>query len=134
MIPKKSRPFFNLIALVLVGYGIHKLVFNYFEFSIIGFYYTLESLYFIFFLYSCIIFIIIAFVRERYFDQIGMIFMGLTTIKMIGAYLLMQPILNASPTANSLEKNNFFVIFIVFLLIETVITVRILNEKRQNDT
>jgi hypothetical protein len=45
-------------------------------------------------------------------------------------YLILKPILQLNTHDNSLEKINFFMIFALFLTIETVLTIRILNRKQ----
>jgi hypothetical protein len=45
------------------------------------------------------------------------------------SYFIVRPILN-SPLENTIEKANFFFIFILFLTIETLITIRLLNKKQ----
>lgn len=69
-------------------------------------------------------------VRSRNFDLLGMSFLIVTTLKMLICFLLARPILKSTTISASIEKTNFFVMFIVFLAIETVVTIRILNEKQ----
>jgi hypothetical protein len=49
---------------------------------------------------------------------------------MIFLFLILKPILKSNTAENTLEKMNFFVIFMLFLAIETILTIRILNEKQ----
>lgn len=69
-------------------------------------------------------------VRSRNFDLLGMSFLIVTTLKMLICFLLARPILKNTAISATIEKTNFFVMFIVFLAIETVVTIRILNEKQ----
>lgn len=69
-------------------------------------------------------------VRSRNFDLLGMSFLIVTTLKMLTCFLLARPILKNTAISATIEKTNFFVMFIVFLAIETVVTIRILNEKQ----
>lgn len=46
------------------------------------------------------------------------------------AYLFMKPILSSQSTFSGTEKINFFIIFILFLIIETILTIRMLNNKQ----
>ena len=68
-------------------------------------------------------------VSEKSFDNVGMAFLISTSIKMAISYFILRPILN-SPIDNKIEKINFFCIFILFLAIETIITIRLLNKKQ----
>jgi hypothetical protein len=49
---------------------------------------------------------------------------------MLVAYIFVKPILNLNLPKTPIEKINFFVIFIYFLAIETLVTIRILNNKQ----
>ena len=113
-----------------MAYVIHKLIFYVFKINQEFFYYSLEKLYGIFFVLSFIIISILLKIRERNFDQVGMSFLLLTSIKMIFYYLLLRPILNNTQFDITIEKNNFFVLFILFLTIETVVTISILSKKQ----
>jgi hypothetical protein len=97
-----------------------------------SFYYSLETLYGFFLFLSLIVVLILLKINDRNFDQIGMTFLAVTSIKMILSYVALRPVLNLVPTASTIEKNSFFMIFVVFLSIETLITIRILNENGQN--
>lgn len=129
---KKYRPIWNLILAVIGIYGIHKMVFYYFSVTTSGFYYSIEIIYLFFFVCSLLVFLILLYIRERNFDQIGLTFMAVTSVKMIFSYIMFRPVLKLIPVSSQIEKNNYFMTFVVFLLIETLLTIRILNEKRQN--
>jgi hypothetical protein len=68
-------------------------------------------------------------VKEKSFDNVGMSFLLGTSIKMVFCYLILKPILHIVTYNNTIEKVNFFGMFIL-LLIETVLTIRILKEKQ----
>lgn len=68
-------------------------------------------------------------IKERSYDQVGMSFMLLTTVKMGFYYWLLRPILNKMNEDIRIEKMNFFILFLVFLTIETIVTIRILSKK-----
>jgi hypothetical protein len=46
------------------------------------------------------------------------------------AYAFLTPILNTEVQNGTFEKSNFFVVFALFLAIETMVTIRILNNKQ----
>ena len=87
--------------------------------------YTLLNLYYIFGLFSVLIITTLNIVKQKNIDIVGMLFLLLTTVKMICCFILGRAVTNAS----TIEKYNFFGLFIVFLILETVITIRILNNK-----
>jgi len=100
------------------------------EISTKDFSYSLLSLYLFFGIFSIILFVALFQIRAQNFDLVGMSFLIVTTIKMLICFLLARPILKSTADSVSIEKTNFFVMFIVFLAIETVVTIRILNEKQ----
>ena len=129
--------FFNffLIAFVLIlavpVYFIHnyilELVKNPSELS--GFSYSTLQLYSYFTLCSLLIITILIFVKKKNLDIVGYYFLLLTMIKMGFAYFLLHIIGQNTYTLVSFEKKNFFITFIIFLAIETIITIRLLNKK-----
>lgn len=129
MFLKNYRSFLFLLVSVIIAYGIHKLVFYFFKINQDAFYYSLEQLYGIFFILSIIIITILLKIKERNFDQLGMSFLLLTSVKMLFYYLLLRPILKIKHYDIATEKMNFFILFVLFLTIETIVTIRILSEK-----
>lgn len=130
MILKKYQSILILLTSVVVVYVLHKLFFYVFKINQEIFYYSLEKLYGMFLMLSVVLIFILIRIKERSFDQLGMSFLLLTTSKIILYYLLLKPILNSSSSDVATEKMNFFALFIVFLTIETVLTIRMLNEKQ----
>jgi hypothetical protein len=130
MIIKKLLPFLALAGVSLLLYLAHKLIFYGFSINHDHFYYNLETLYLFFFLLSVIIFKILLTVKEKSFDNVGMSFLLATSIKMIFCYLILRPLLQIPKSNNPTERINFFILFIVFLTIETLFTIRLVNEKQ----
>lgn len=92
-----------------------------------NFYFSITFLYVLFFIFSKTILFILKKVSEKSFDNTGMVFMLATFIKTGIIYFIIKPIIDSQN--NQIEKMNVFFTFICFLLIETIITVRILNKK-----
>lgn len=130
MLLKNYKPILHLFFFALASYILHKTVFIFFDIPNQNFHYSLESLYLIFFSFSTLFFIGLLKYGTKNFDNIGMMFMMGTLIQMFFCYLVLRPILNDKIQNVSVEKTNFFITFILFLLFETLITVRLLNEKR----
>jgi len=129
---KSYKSLFASLIIATIAYLIHKLVFTIaapknFESSFV---YSIELLYLFFSFFTIIILIILIKINLKNINNVGFSFMFLTSIKMGIAYFFMQPILNSESIFAASEKINFFVIFILFLIIETAVTIRILNNKQ----
>ncbi|PKB16772.1 hypothetical protein [Flavobacterium sp. 5] len=127
---KKLYPFLTLAGVSGGLYLIHKMVFSIFTIKYDQFYYSLETLYLIFFFLSAIIFRVLLTIKEKSFDNVGMSFLLATSVKMIFCYLILRPLLQMPKSINPAERINFLVLFIVFLTIETLFTIRLVNEKK----
>ena len=123
-------PFLTLLGIAFLLYAIHKMVFYFFNINQEHFHYSLETLYLFFFILSAIIFQVLLVVRKKSFDNVGMSFLLATSVKMVICYLILRPLLQISKGNNPSERINFFILFIVFLTIETLFTIRLVNEKQ----
>ena len=92
--------------------------------------YSIANLYAMFFVFSVVIMSLLLFVRTKNLDYVGYTYLIVTSVKMGIAYFLLRPILATTTDENSTEKINFFIVFICFLAIETLLTIRILNNKQ----
>lgn len=119
-----------MLCLALATYIIHKAVFLFCEFSTDKFHYSLELLYLFFFAISSLLYLILLVVKKKNFEIVGMAFLFGTFTQMLLAYLVLQPILKNRTEESDVEKFSFFVTFVLFLLFQTLLTVRLLNEKR----
>lgn len=127
---EKYKPLLPLLALAGLAYVIHKTAFYLLDINDATFNYSIETLYMVFLVLSLMVFAVLLNVKERSFDNVGMSFLLSTSIKMIVCYLILKPILQVTTQNNAIEKKNFFMMFILFLAIETILTIRILNEKQ----
>lgn len=130
MLSKNYKPVFYLLCLALGTYSIHKAVFLFSEISTEKFHYSLEILYFSFFAISSLLYLILLVVKKKNFEIVGMAFLFGTFTQMLLAYLFLQPILKNKTGESDVEKVSFFITFVLFLLFQTLLTVRLLNEKR----
>ena len=128
---KKFQPILEVFFLSTLVYLIHKLVFflNDNNPKLQGFNFSIEIIYEFFFICSVIIVFILIMVKEKNIDNVGYTFLLVTCIKMAVSYAVLSPILNSGNPNVSIEKLNFFIVFALFLTIETIVTVRILNNK-----
>lgn len=130
MFLKKYKLVFQLIVLAFVSYIVHKGVFFVFKINDQDFFYSLEVLYLIFSFFSALLLVLTLKFKKDKFDSIGMFFMLGTFIQMFLYYGFVRPILSDKIHNVVVEKNNFFITFMLFLLFQTLLTVRLLNEKR----
>ena len=129
---KKYRPILEVLLLSVVVYLLHKVVFflndNNPKFQ--NFHFPIEVVDGFFFICSVIILFILIKVKEKNIDNVGYTFLLVTFIKMGISYAVLSPILHSGNPNIKIEKLNFFVIFALFLTIETIVTARILNNKQ----
>ncbi|MGH2665308.1 hypothetical protein [Flavobacterium sp.] len=117
------------LALVIVGFYIaHKIIFLLSGFNTINFEYSLQQLYLFFAGFSIAIIILLLKIKQKNLDIVGNTFLLVTSVKMVACYILGRPILNMTQE-NALEKWNFFGLFVLFLVLETIFTIVILNKK-----
>ena len=129
---KKFQPILEVFLLSTLVYLIHKLVFflNDDNPKLQGFNFSIETIYEFFFICSVIIIFILIKVKEKNIDNVGYTFLLVTCIKMAVSYAILSPILHSGNPNVRIEKLNFFLIFALFLTIETIVTARILNNKQ----
>lgn len=99
------------------------------EINVQNFHYSLELQYLFFFGISILLYLILLTVKKKNFEIVGMIFLFGTFAQMLLAYLVLQPILKNSTIQTDVEKISFFITFVLFLLFQTLLTIRLLNEK-----
>lgn len=131
MILKKYQPILEVLMFSIIVYIGHKMFFHFNETNpkYKGLYFSLETLYSFFSISSTIIVFILIQIRNKNIDNVGFAYLWLTLIKMGVSYILLHPILQTQNPNIRFEKLNFFLIFAIFLTVETVVAVKILNNK-----
>ncbi len=129
---KKYNSLFIVIIAAIAGLIVHKTI-SYFiiqkEYED-SFVYSIPLLYAIFTILSLVIVFSLAKVKETAENSVGYAFLAFTTLKMAIAYAFLRPIIQIHLPKTPTEKMNFFIVFIYFLVIETYLTIRILNNKQ----
>ncbi len=122
----------STILFIIAGYIVNKLVFlsNQFKHSATTYNYTIEPQFLFFGTLSILILSALVIIKKRSIDYVGMSFLLLTSVKMVISYIFALPIVSSLNT-NTVEKTNFYLLFIYFLLIETIIAIRLLNKKEK---
>ena len=130
---KPYRPLLILTAISLIALVVHKVIFSFLLSLDLEpqFIYSLPVLYGFFFLLSAAILFILIKVNHVSTTNVGLTFILLTTFKMGIAYVFLKPVLKTNLPHTGLEKINFLVIFLFFLTIETLITIRVINNKQE---
>ena len=129
---KKYSSLFVLVIAALVGLIVHKTISHFIvpkEFED-KFVYATPVLYLLFAALSTVIVFLLMKVKQTAIDSVGYAFLAMTTVKMVIAYALLRPIIHTHLPKTPTEKMNFFIVFIYFLAIETILTIRILNNKQ----
>ena len=129
---KKYKPIIEVTFLSILAYLVHKLVFflNENNPNLQSFHFPIEVVYGFFFICSLLIILILIEVNAKNIDTVGFTFLLVTFIKMALSYVILSPILNSGNANVKAEKIDFFIIFALFLTIETIVTVKILNNKQ----
>jgi hypothetical protein len=109
---------------------LHKVAFLLLKVNPQNFYYSIEFLYLFFLGISASLYLILLIVKKKNFEIVGMAFLFGTFTQMLIGYLILRPILENKSEEVIVEKVSFFITFILFLLFETLLTARLLNEKR----
>ncbi len=125
---RNLRPLFELAFFSALAFVGHMLFFQFaFHGRDANFRYSLPELYGFFFVCAFLILSILIRMKRRNIDSVGNAFMALTVLKMVLAYVLLHPILGDDHSEIAAEKTNFFMVFALFLTLETTIAIRILN-------
>jgi hypothetical protein len=128
---QQFQPLLEVLIAAILCFGIHNLFFfynqnnpNYQHFQ-----FALTTIYSFFLACSLIIILLLLFVKQRSIDNVGFTFLFVTCLKIGVSFALLMPILNSKISNIGYEKINFFIVFAIFLTIETAVTIRILNNK-----
>ena len=92
-------------------------------------YYSFSQTFSFFAISSVLILLLNLAVQKKAKEQLGFVFLGIMTIKVIAAYVFIAPALENKIGISEFEKINFFVYFLVFLAIDVYLTIQILNKK-----
>jgi hypothetical protein len=129
---KKYKPISQLSLLAIILCLVHKTIFvlNNNNPSINDFLFPVEFVYGFFYVCSFIVLLIIIIVGKNNIDNVGYTFLLITVIKMAISFALMSFLLDGKSPNYRTEKISFFIVFCVFLTIETILTAKILNNKQ----
>jgi len=129
MFKENIKPLGILVSFIFASYFIHKTIFEAVQFNTTTFKYSLNQLYLFFSIFSIAIVLTLIKVKKKNLDIVGNTYLLLTSAKMVVCFIFGRPIIKSVVIGNTLEKWNFFTLFILFLLIETIFTIYLLNKK-----
>ena len=129
---KKFQPLFEVIIAAILCFGIHYLFihFNQKNPNYQHFHFDLITIYSFFLTCSTLIILLLLFVKQKNIDNVGFTFLFATCLKIGISFALLMPILNSKISNIGYEKINFFIVFALFLSIETSVAIRILNNNQ----
>ena len=116
-----------LFVFTLVLFTVHYLVIQQF-FSVI-FFYQIWQIYLFLAITTLGVFSIVNFVHKNFSDKSGFAFVGLTLFKMAASIIFFIPLMQCE-TANKVpDVLNFFIPYFLYLILEVVFCVRLINSK-----
>lgn len=111
-----------------VMYGIHYFIFTITDSAKMQF--NLAGTYVFFWICAAVVLFAVHIAHKKSPDNTGYAFIGATLLQMGLSYIMLRPILEMGGEKGEFGKMNFFAIFILFLAIETLLTIRLLNNKQ----
>lgn len=125
-----KKPLIFLIVAIFCCYLIHELIFFIFDLKInlLVFNCSLKKLYVFFGLYSIFMIVLLSFIKQKNIDIVGNVSMLMIVFKMLVCGII-KTLINDNSFKNSLEKKNFLITFLIFLVLETAVTIYLLNKK-----
>lgn len=128
---KSFRPILSIVFIVALAFLVHQLVFYFFLPSIeAGFYFRLWMLYLFFGSFAVLITTTSIMVKQLSIDNVGQAFLLTTFLEMLCCFAVFYPKMNAENHNPTIERANFIIVFLLFLAIETIVTIRLLNKKQ----
>jgi hypothetical protein len=93
------------------------------------FYYTLVGVYSFHFCVTFLMYLFLVFVNTTFFDKTGYTFLATGILKMMASIVFLMPLIQSEFENKIPDVGAFFIPFFLFLLFETIHSVRLLNPK-----
>ena len=93
------------------------------------FFYATWSIYLFLFVSTLLIYLLLLFVNSNFPDFTGFAFLGTTFVKMMAAVVFLIPLIQSEGRETNLDIAAFFIPYFLFLLFETVFSVRLINKR-----
>ena len=128
---KLFRPVIEVIAISILVYLLNWIILLVFlPLQESQFNFPLWSVYAFFTICAILITLISIVVRQFNIHSVGQVFMLTTFCEMFSCFAVFYGKLNSKTGNSSIERANFIIVFLLFLTIETIITIRLLNKKQ----
>lgn len=124
MFQKTIKSVFYLLLIIAICFALHLLIFTYLNISDANFKINLLQLYAFFTFFTVLAEFVLQKIKQKNIDLVGNVFLGISLTKMMFCFLIGNFISNIP-----VEKSNFLVLFFMFLCLETVSTIKLLNNK-----
>lgn len=126
---KQLPQLLQLLALSVLICSLHFVVLYFFNVTFAFFYYSLYTHYLFLTALSVLVLMVIQKVAKINNDQVGFVFLGVMTVKLVIAYWFLLPFLHGNQAGVKTEKISFLVLFILFLVVDVYLTAQTLNAK-----
>ncbi len=93
------------------------------------FYYNLVGVYSFHFCVTFLMYLFLVFVNTTFFDKTGYTFLATGILKMMASIVFLMPLIQSDFENKIPDVGAFFIPFFLFLLFETIHSVRLLNPK-----
>lgn len=123
----KQVLFYSLLsAMLAIGmYAIHNgLVKNY------NYIIDLKKIYSFLFFSNLVVYLSVFYVSKKIFDKVGFTFMGISVLKILASIIFLWVLFNPSLKDPLKDIVNFFVPYFVFLILEIIFSLRVLNQEK----
>lgn len=124
MFSKNIKSFILILSIVVSCFFLHQLLFAFLNIEDSEFVFTIVQLYFFFGFFALLTEVILQKIKQKNIDLVGNVFLGLTLTKMMFCFVIGNYI-----SDKLIERNNFLALFFIFLFIETVSAIKLLNSK-----
>lgn len=90
----------------------------------------LQNIYFFNYSLSLVVLLILYYIHNKFNDKVGYAFLALGILKMMVSIYFLMPLIESDFSNKIPDTLNFFFCYFVFLIIESIILVKLLNKKQ----
>lgn len=90
----------------------------------------LQNIYFFNYSLSLVVLLILYYIHNKFNDKVGYAFLALGILKMMVSIYFLMPLIESDFSNKIPDTLNFFFCYFMFLIIESIILVKLLNKKQ----